>query len=105
MFPVLFLYPEFGETDFVEEWRESETLEQHIQVRTVRVPYTVYTVHILRNGENQRHWNSAFRLYVCTVLYCVYSAYIICMKRESDIGTVHSDYMYVLYCTVCTLHI
>ena len=55
MFPVLFLYPEFGETDFVEEWRESETLEQHIQVRTVRFPYTVYTVHILRNGENQRH--------------------------------------------------
>ena len=39
MFPVLFLYPEFGETDFVEEWRELETLEQHIQVSTVKFSY------------------------------------------------------------------
>ena len=32
VFPVLFLYPEFGETDFIEEFRESETLGDHIQV-------------------------------------------------------------------------
>ena len=69
VFPVLFLYPEFGETDFVEEWRESETLEQHIQVRTVRFPYTVYTVHILRNGEHQRHWQRIQIICMyCTVL-------------------------------------
>ena len=33
MFPVLFMYPEFGETDFIEEWRENEAVEQHIQVQ------------------------------------------------------------------------
>lgn len=32
VFPVLFLYPEIGETDFIEEWRESEALSQHIEV-------------------------------------------------------------------------
>jgi len=32
VFPVLFLYPEFGETDFIEEFRESEALQQHIEV-------------------------------------------------------------------------
>jgi len=32
VFPVLFMYPEFGETDFIEEWRENEAVEQHIQV-------------------------------------------------------------------------
>jgi len=32
VFPVLFLYPEFGETDFIEEFRETETLQQHLEV-------------------------------------------------------------------------
>jgi len=32
VFPVLFLYPEFGETDFIEEFKESETLEAHLEV-------------------------------------------------------------------------
>jgi len=32
VFPVLFLYPEFGETDFIEEWSQSETIMQHIEV-------------------------------------------------------------------------
>ena len=90
---------------YIEEWRESETLEQRIQIIciycTLLCALCIYNMHEERRG----HWNSAFRLYVCTVLYCVYFAYIICMKRESDIGTVHSDYMYLLYFTVCTLHI
>ena len=32
VFPVLFMYPEFGETDFIEEWRENEAVALHIQV-------------------------------------------------------------------------
>ncbi len=27
------MYPEVGETDFIEEWRESETFAQHIGIR------------------------------------------------------------------------
>jgi Cns1/TTC4 Wheel domain len=30
IFPVLFVYPEHGETDFIEEWRENETFAQHL---------------------------------------------------------------------------
>jgi hypothetical protein len=33
IFPVLFVYPEVGETDFIEEWRESETFAQHLGTR------------------------------------------------------------------------
>ena len=32
VFPVLFMYPEFGETDFIEAFKETETLTDHIQV-------------------------------------------------------------------------
>jgi hypothetical protein len=27
----MLLYPEFGETDFVEEWREEEQFQQHLE--------------------------------------------------------------------------
>lgn len=30
IFPVLLVYPEFGETDFIEEWREGESFSQHL---------------------------------------------------------------------------
>lgn len=32
VWPVLFLYPEIGETDFIEEFRESEKFEQHVDI-------------------------------------------------------------------------
>ena len=60
---------------------------------------------LLKSGENQRRWNSIYRLELygfptlCTLF--IYWG----MARIRDIGTAHSDYMYVLYCTVCTLHI
>lgn len=31
VWPVLFLYPEFGETDFVEEFKETELFSQHLE--------------------------------------------------------------------------
>lgn len=30
--PVLFMYPEHGETDFIEEFREDQTLRDHLEV-------------------------------------------------------------------------
>ena len=36
IFPVLFMYPEFGETDFIEAFKETETLSDHIQVLYVQ---------------------------------------------------------------------
>jgi len=32
VWPVLFLYPEFGETDFIEEFNETELFSQHLEV-------------------------------------------------------------------------
>ena len=32
VWPVLFLYPEVGETDFIEEFREQELFQQHVEV-------------------------------------------------------------------------
>ena len=32
VWPVLFLYPEFGETDFIEEFRETDRFLDHLEV-------------------------------------------------------------------------
>ena len=58
VWPVLFLYPEIGETDFIEEFRETEQFADHIAV--------------MFGGEERAPWDQAGRYnstYVVLYLY------------------------------------